>query len=68
MLPASMGNDLTNQGASRNGAMMFELRSQDGRITHAGVLDFTAPEGTVQIPAKVRWCVCHVLSSHAVHV
>ena len=48
-LPPSAEQELTRQEASKNGAMLFEISS--GRShTHAGVLDFTAVEGTVGIP------------------
>ena len=40
-----------DQDAPKNGAMFFELSSLGGR-THAGVLDFTAPAGTVVLPRK----------------
>lgn len=50
-----MGKELTDQGASRFGALLFELQTAGGRVcTHAGVLEFTAPEGTVMLPPKVR--------------
>ena len=51
-LPPSAELELTRQDASKNGAMLFELSSA-GRHTHAGVLDFTAPEGTLRIPPAV---------------
>lgn len=41
------------QDAPKNGAMFFELQSSRGQHTHAGLLDFTAPEGTVGIPPQV---------------
>ena len=42
-----------NQGASKNGGLLFELKTPSGRATHAGLLEFTAPEGTVALPKKV---------------
>lgn len=46
VLPASVGAQLTAQDAAKNGAMLFELRSAvTGATTHAGVLEFNAPEG-----------------------
>jgi hypothetical protein len=50
-LPPAVGGLLMDQDAPKNGAMFFELSSLGGR-THAGVLDFTAPAGTVVIPRK----------------
>ena len=41
------------QDAPKNGAMFFELRSGSGAATHAGLLDFTAGEGTVGVPPQV---------------
>ena len=52
-LPAAVGALLMSQDAPRNGAMFFELSSLGGR-THAGVLDFSAPPGTLVLPPKVR--------------
>lgn len=51
-LPASAENDLTRQEASKNGAMLFEISAR-GKRTHAGVLDFTAVEGTVGLPTAM---------------
>ena len=51
-LPPSAERELTRQDASRNGAMLFELSSGKGR-THVGVLDFTAPEASIQMPPAV---------------
>jgi hypothetical protein len=48
-----MGDDLMGMDAPKNGAMLFELTTPSGRATHAGVLEFTAPEGCVQLPRKV---------------
>jgi len=52
-LPTSMGDELMGMDAPKNGAMLFELTTPSGRATHAGVLEFTAPEGCVQLPRKV---------------
>jgi len=52
-LPASMGADLMRMDAPKNGAMLFELATPSGRASHAGVLDFTGPEGAVLLPRKV---------------
>ena len=52
-LPPAAGALLMGQDAPKNGAMFFKLSSLGGR-THAGVLDFTAPPGTVVLPRKVR--------------
>ncbi|GMH35773.1 hypothetical protein BSKO_03641 [Bryopsis sp. KO-2023] len=53
LLPSSVSNDLMDQGSSRNGAMLFEVATPSGRSTHAGLLEFTAAEGTVGLPRKV---------------
>ena len=39
-----------SQDAPKNGAMMFEISTGAGRSVHAGVLDFSAPPGTVALP------------------
>lgn len=56
-LPASVSAELMAQRASKNGALLFELTAENGRLTHAGVLDFSAPEGTVAIPPHVASCL-----------
>jgi hypothetical protein len=53
-LPRSVGQLLMDQGASRNGAMMFEVKTPGGRVTHAGLLDFSSAEGFVAVPKKVE--------------
>uniref|UniRef100_A0A061QRR2 Ubiquitin fusion degradaton n=1 Tax=Tetraselmis sp. GSL018 TaxID=582737 RepID=A0A061QRR2_9CHLO len=53
VLPASVGEELMSMDAPKNGAMMFELRTPSGSVTHAGVLEFTAPAGTALLPPKV---------------
>ncbi|GFH05617.1 UBX domain-containing protein, partial [Haematococcus lacustris] len=46
------------QDASKNGALLFELRSlATGQRTHAGVLAFSTPDGVIALPAKVRQCL-----------
>lgn len=57
LLPPSAGASLLNQSASRNGAMLFEVAASNGGRTHAGVLEFTAPEGVVLLPPKVVNCL-----------
>ena len=52
VLPPSAEHDLLSQDAGpRNGALLFELQSR-GR-THAGLLSFSAAEGTIGIPPAV---------------
>ncbi len=53
LLPPSAGAELMAQDAPKNGAQLFELRGASGALTHAGVLNFTAPEGCVAAPAHV---------------
>eukprot|EP01025_Chloroclados_australasicus_P027761 TRINITY_DN27479_c0_g1_i1.p1 TRINITY_DN27479_c0_g1~~TRINITY_DN27479_c0_g1_i1.p1 ORF type:complete len:413 (-),score=61.58 TRINITY_DN27479_c0_g1_i1:245-1483(-) len=57
VLPPTMEAQLLQQNAPKNGTLLFEVRAENGRYTHAGVLDFTAPEGTVLIPKKVVNCL-----------
>lgn len=49
-LPKSSGDALMSQDAPKNGAMLFELSTSAGRTLHAGVLDFSAAQGTVGVP------------------
>ncbi len=49
-LPKSAGDALMSQDAPKNGAMLFELSTSAGRSLHAGVLDFSAAQGTVGVP------------------
>eukprot|EP01023_Acetabularia_acetabulum_P025424 TRINITY_DN2433_c0_g1_i3.p1 TRINITY_DN2433_c0_g1~~TRINITY_DN2433_c0_g1_i3.p1 ORF type:complete len:356 (+),score=59.84 TRINITY_DN2433_c0_g1_i3:149-1069(+) len=56
ILPTSMQMELMRQDAPKNGTLLFEVRSGEN-VTHAGVLDFTAPEGTVLLPNKVLKCL-----------
>jgi ubiquitin fusion degradation protein 1 len=37
--------------------MLFEVATPQGASTHAGVLEFTAPEGVVLLPEKVANCL-----------
>lgn len=57
LLPPSAGRLLLDQNASKNGAYFFELESQTGRKTHAGLLEFTAAEGFIALPQKVLRCL-----------
>lgn len=57
VLPPSVGEALLAQGAPRNGAMLFEVAAPNGGVTHAGVLEFAAPEGVVLLPSKVSDCL-----------
>lgn len=45
------------QQAYKNGSIIFEVAHPNGRRTHVGVLDFTAAEGTVQLPEHVARCL-----------
>ncbi|KAG1666244.1 hypothetical protein FOA52_011546 [Chlamydomonas sp. UWO 241] len=56
-LPPSAGADLYAQDASRNGALQFEIMTPGGASTHTGLLEFTAPEGTVLMPSRVADCL-----------
>jgi len=52
-LPRSFGEFLTPQhNAAAHGPMFFEVACND-RVTHASLLAFDAPEGTVGVPAKL---------------
>lgn len=53
LLPPSAGAELMRQDAPKNGAQLFELRTASGHATHAGVLDFTAAEGSIAVPPHV---------------
>uniref|UniRef100_A0A383WIE9 UBX domain-containing protein n=1 Tax=Tetradesmus obliquus TaxID=3088 RepID=A0A383WIE9_TETOB len=57
LLPPSVGASLMSQDAPKNGAMLFEVAASNGGRTHAGVLEFTAPEGVVLLPEKVANCL-----------
>jgi Ubiquitin fusion degradation protein UFD1 len=63
-LPTSALQALTSQDATGLGPMLFELSipakgaDQSPRVTHGGVLEFVAAEGTVGLPLKV----CTVVS------
>eukprot|EP01024_Parvocaulis_polyphysoides_P027087 TRINITY_DN24622_c0_g1_i3.p1 TRINITY_DN24622_c0_g1~~TRINITY_DN24622_c0_g1_i3.p1 ORF type:complete len:407 (+),score=68.53 TRINITY_DN24622_c0_g1_i3:133-1353(+) len=56
VLPASMSVELMRQNAPKNGTMLFEIQSGES-VTHAGVLEFSAPEGVVMLPKKVVNCL-----------
>jgi ubiquitin fusion degradation protein 1 len=62
-LPPSVGASLMSQDAPKNGAMLFEVAASNGGRTHAGVLEFTAPEGVVLLPEKVANCLWGLPSS-----
>ncbi len=51
-LPASCGDDLMAQHATKNGLMYFELLTASGARTHASVLEFSAPPGTIALPQQ----------------
>jgi len=57
VLPASMGQEVMSQEAFKNGANLFELAADNGNRTHVGVLNFSAPEGSIQIPPHVMNCL-----------
>lgn len=65
-LPSSCFTELSDQGVLDKGPMYFRLSKlyqegalvseptgQENRETHCGVLEFTAPEGSVQLPPHV---------------
>mmetsp|Transcript_75101 Transcript_75101/g.149128 ORF Transcript_75101/g.149128 Transcript_75101/m.149128 type:complete len:441 (-) Transcript_75101:272-1594(-) len=56
-LPRSCQTELDEQHASKNGQLFFELSTASGRTTCASILDFSAPEGTVGLPAPVLRCL-----------
>jgi hypothetical protein len=57
-LPRSFGAALTGQHShAHHGHMFFELSVGNGLLTHAALLDFEAPEGTVGLPPKVLRCL-----------
>lgn len=43
-----------SQDAYKNGPMFFQLTNAAGNRTHAGLLEFSAAEGFVALPRKVR--------------
>lgn len=57
-LPPSALDQLTKQDALAQGPMLFRvtrlLGGSEARTTHAGVLEFSAAEGTVGLPVKVQ--------------
>ncbi|KAF5179094.1 Ubiquitin fusion degradation protein 1-like protein [Thalictrum thalictroides] len=62
-LPSSCFTELSDQGALDKGPMYFRLSKcplhmeasglENGGVTHSGVLEFTAPEGFVEVPPHV---------------
>lgn len=52
-LPASALAELNPQDALHNGPLTFELKTEFGTKTHAGVREFIAEDGTVGIPPKI---------------
>ena len=56
LLPASAFEQLARLQISY--PMLFELRTQSGKRTHCGVLEFTAAEGNVYIP---HWMMNNLL-------
>lgn len=56
-LPRSVEHALMAQQAYKNGSMAFEVAHPNGRLTHVGVLDFAAAEGTVGLPEEVVRCL-----------
>ena len=56
-LPRSASTELEYQNASKNGQFFFELSTPDGKTTHASILDFNAPDGTVGMPEEVLRCL-----------
>ncbi|XXG67866.1 hypothetical protein AAC387_Pa06g1110 [Persea americana] len=62
-LPPSCFTELSDQGALDKGPMYFRLskiyqdteasEQQNQKNTHSGVLEFTAPEGSVELPSHV---------------
>mmetsp|Transcript_21706 Transcript_21706/g.50363 ORF Transcript_21706/g.50363 Transcript_21706/m.50363 type:complete len:418 (+) Transcript_21706:224-1477(+) len=60
-LPVSALSGLEFKGAMEiKGPMHFELTTEHGGKTHAGVLEFTAEDGTVGLPPKVAACLAAV--------
>lgn len=60
ILPEACLTELTQQDAFGRGALSFQLShaisglmTEDNRITHCGVREFSAPEGSIGIPPKV---------------
>jgi hypothetical protein len=65
-LPPSCKAELEIQHASKNGLLYFVLSMASGRRTCASILDFSAPEGTIDCPASVLKCLGlgHVATGH----
>ena len=67
LLPISALQKLEGEralGSAASGTpMAFELTTREGGRTHAGVLEFSAPEGTICLPRKVAECLGAVIDS-----
>lgn len=64
LLPRSVGDNLLQQDAMKNGPYFFELKSiKTGRKTHAALLEFSAAEGFIGLPEKVVRCLFGVDAS-----
>lgn len=55
IIPASILDALNRENVFQNGPIMFQIRdtSETACISHCGVREFTAEEGTIQLPPKV---------------
>eukprot|EP00916_Digyalum_oweni_P026956 GHVL01044246.1.p1 GENE.GHVL01044246.1~~GHVL01044246.1.p1 ORF type:complete len:333 (+),score=56.90 GHVL01044246.1:337-1335(+) len=53
ILPASALQDLITQTTSTDHVYLFKLQPREGRVTHCGVSEFTADEGTVRISRRL---------------
>ena len=61
IVPPSVLESLTKDNVFANGPIMFQIRMitnssspETHRVTHCGVREFTAEEGTIHVPPKVR--------------
>ena len=61
ILPVSYLSELHNQDAFSRGALFFEIKSSiySNNITHCGVREFSATEGTIGLPIKVINSLLH---------
>ena len=61
ILPESYLAELNNQDAFSRGALFFEIKSSlySNNITHCGVREFSATEGTIGLPIKVINSLLH---------
>jgi len=57
ILPASALEELERQRALDGGLLTFAVVLPNGTLTHAGVTEFTAEEGTVGVPPRVALCL-----------